>query len=131
MRYIEDMWPRRIIDSEKWFQYLDMRMIEDQCLRDSYRPDWKIAKKLLDAGGLGSVVYIMPARGQCKMWAQLDLYAKLLAEGRTVVYVQPNEPRRGFTYAGWIIDYDILTPDALERADRIWRAYWERRKNER
>lgn len=128
MRYIEDMYPETILDRKKWHDWLDMYDMEVRCKRNPWHYfDWKIHKRLLDAGGLGSSVYIMPARGQGKMWAQLELYAKLLSEGRTVFCGRPNEPRRGFAYAGGIIDYDILTPAALERADRIWREYWKER----
>lgn len=48
--------------------------------------DWKIHKKLLDGGGLGPVVYVIPARGGCKIETEREIIAELLASGRTVVY---------------------------------------------
>jgi hypothetical protein len=128
MSYIEDMWPKTILDRNKWHDWLDMYGIEDRCKKNPWHYfDWKIHKRLLDAGGLGSSVYIMPARGQGKLYAQLELYAKLLAEGRTVIYRLPDKLHRPACVVGDILDYDILTPAALERADRIWREYWKER----
>jgi hypothetical protein len=66
---------------------------------------WKIEKKLLEAGGLGPVVYIIPARGSGKLSAERERVEKFLAKGRKVVYGRP--------------DYDMLTPKQYERADRI------------
>ena len=128
MRYIEDMWPETILDRNKWHDWFEMYDIEARCKRNPWHYfDWKIHKRLLDAGGLGSTVCIMPARGQGKMWAQLELYAKLLSEGRTVICGRPDKKRRAVSWTDCVIDYDILTPEALERADRIWREYWKRR----
>lgn len=65
--------------------------------------DWKIHKKLIDAGGLGPVVYVIPARGSGKIDTEREMIAELLASGRTVV----------------IRDRDMLTPERYERAERI------------
>lgn len=77
--------------------------------------NWKIHKRLLDAGGLGPVVYILPARGGSKLSMERERCLQLLAEGRMVVYVRPN-PRPKSIF----IDRDILTPERYERAERIW-----------
>ena len=67
--------------------------------------DWKIEKRLLEAGGLGPVVYVVPARGGGKLLTELERINKFLSEGRKVVYGRS--------------DYDMLTPEQYERADRI------------
>jgi NDP-sugar pyrophosphorylase family protein len=88
--------------------------------------DWKIHKKLLDAGGLGSVVYILPARCNNKLALEQEIVNKLLSEGRTVVYGRPKQRQlRGTSFAGICVDIDILTPEAYERAERIWNEYWK------
>ena len=95
--------------------------------------NWKTHKKLLDAGGLGPVVYILPARGGSKPYAEPERYLQLLAGGRTVVYVRPDK-RKKFVGARqpWILeDRDILTPEAYERAERIWNEYWKGVRDER
>lgn len=66
---------------------------------------WKIEKRLLEAGGLGTVVYVIPARGGGKLSAEREKVNKFLVEGRKIVYGRP--------------DYDMLTPEQYERADRI------------
>ena len=93
--------------------------------------DWKIHKKLGEAGGIGPIIYILQARGNGKLHKQRELEDKFLASGRKVVYVQPDKNRqRGFTLAGAIIDLDILTPERCERAERIWNEYWKERRDE-
>ena len=52
--------------------------------------EWKIHKRLLDAGGLGPVVYIIPARGSGKPLTEREQVLELLASGRKVVYVRPE-----------------------------------------
>lgn len=88
--------------------------------------DWKIHKKLLDAGGLGPVVYIMPNRfNGCtfRAWKQIIEHE---AKGRTVLYARPTKRKR---YSEPFIDYDILTLEQCERAERIWNEYWRERRN--
>lgn len=89
--------------------------------------NWKIHKKLLDAGGLGPVVYILPARGGSKLSAERERYLELLEGGRTVVYGRPdNRKKLVGARQPWILeDRDILTPEAYERAERIWNEYWK------
>lgn len=65
--------------------------------------DWKIQKKLLDAGGLGPVVYILRPRANNCMSRALMRELELLMSGRTVIYVQPRIIR----------DRDILTPKVI------------------
>ena len=87
--------------------------------------DWKIHKKLLEAGGKGSVIYYIPARGGGKM----DDISRLLAEDRTVVYVRPRE-NRTIVFDSWN-DLDILTPERYERAERILNEYWKGKRDEK
>jgi hypothetical protein len=83
--------------------------------------DWKIHKKLIDAGGLGPVVYILPARGSGKPLTERERVYELLASGRKVVYVRPKESKQ--TCGGrqsWLLpDKDILTPERYERAEKL------------
>jgi hypothetical protein len=83
--------------------------------------EWKIHKKLLDSGGLGPVVYVVPARGSGKLSAERERVASLLASGRKVVYVRPGESKR--SYGGrqaWSLpDKDILAPERYERAEKL------------
>lgn len=91
--------------------------------------NWKIHKRLLDAGGLGPVVYIYPARANGKLLLQRKIEAELLASGRTVIYVKPDKrPVRGVTLAGVFVDRDILTPERYERAERIWNEFWKNKR---
>lgn len=79
--------------------------------------DWKIHKKLLDGGGLGPVVYIIPARGNGKIETERERIAELIASGRTVVYGR--------------VDRDMLTPERYERAERILQEFLKGERNER
>ena len=46
--------------------------------------DWKIHKILSEAKG----VYIYPARGNCKVRTQLELYAELMDQGKEITFVR-------------------------------------------
>jgi hypothetical protein len=89
--------------------------------------DWKIHKKLLDAGGLGPVVYIIPGRANGTSFRAYKQYLELISAGRTVVYVSPEKHKRlvGGRSKWVLVDRDVLTPEGYERAERIWNAYWE------
>lgn len=93
--------------------------------------EWKTHKKLLDAGGLGPLVYHIPARGISRL---SDAYRilELISGGRTVVYGRPGGKRQTVSRVDGIIDYDILTPDRLERAERVlneFYAFWKGEQN--
>lgn len=94
--------------------------------------EWKTHKKLLDAGGLGPLVYHIPARGISRL---SDAYRilELISGGRTVVYGRPGGKRQTIYPGGGIIDYDILTTDRLERAERVlneFYAFWKGDRDE-
>lgn len=93
--------------------------------------DWKIQKRLLDVGGLGPVVYYIPARGVSRL---SDVYRilELRASGRTVVYVRPQDSKKLLgARQPWVMrDRDVLTPERYERADRIFNEYWRGKRNE-
>lgn len=87
--------------------------------------DWQIHKKLLDAGGLGPVVYIYPARGSCKLETERREVERLLVSGRQVVYVRPEDPKSllGSRNPWTLRDKDILAPNQLERANEILKKF--------
>lgn len=67
-------------------------------------------------------VYIAVGRGCGKTRMQAKMIEELTKAGKTVVLIEPKcttNRTKGFTYAGAIIDLDILTPEQMERADRI------------
>lgn len=92
--------------------------------------DWKIQKKLLEAGGLGPVVYIWKGRASCKRTLEREDVKELLAGGRTVVYGRPERYKKLLgSRKPWILpDRDILTPERYERAERIWNEFWKGEK---
>lgn len=96
--------------------------------------NWKLHKKLIDAGGLGPAVYICSARANGKLATQRMIESELRASGRTVVYVRPQEPKKllGARKSWVVMDRDVLTPEHYERAERIWNEYWKgERKRDR
>ena len=90
--------------------------------------DWKIGKKLIEAGGLGSRVYIHLPRNHGRTQLLRMYYEQLLNQGRQVIIMQPNRKPVGLqavSYADIIVDHDILSPESYARAERIWKEYWK------
>ena len=90
--------------------------------------DWKIGKKLLDAGGLGPRVYIHLPRHMGRQHLLNEYCKYLLNQGRQVVIMRPQKPEgyqlQGMAYKYAFIDKDILSPESYARAERIWNAWW-------
>lgn len=67
--------------------YVKLRKERDKFLK-SLKPgwysEWLIHKKLIEAGGLGDTVYILPARGSGTSFRTLKRINELLEEGRDV-----------------------------------------------
>lgn len=77
------------LDYKKWFTYCELHSQKDKFLeavRETRHCDWAIHRRLKEANR----VYILPARGQCKM-TQLELYAALVNEGRDVKVVRAKD----------------------------------------
>lgn len=87
MTYIDEMYPWTIVDQRKYMQYVKLRKERDKFLK-SLKPgwygEWTIHKKLIEAGGLGDTVYILPARGSGTSFRTLNRINELFEEGRDV-----------------------------------------------
>lgn len=81
--------------------------------------DWRIHKRLVEAGGISERIYIYNARGGCKFIGYQELLVDLLSTGRKVVYVRRDDIMRDNGYRDTIMDEDILTLERYERADRL------------
>ena len=98
MRYIDDIYPFSVIDFLKYREYVKLRKERDKflkSLREMGHIDWSIDKRLVEAGGLGKTVYILPARGGSS-FRTLRRVGKFLEEGRdvqVVTNVKKYEPR--------------------------------------
>lgn len=55
--------------------------------------DWKIHKRL----DQGRTVYLALPRGSGKTWRMLELYEELVAAGKRVVFVKPEQILKGET----------------------------------
>ena len=96
--------------------------------------DWKIGKKLIEAGGKGARVYITFPRHHGRTYLLRKYCEQLLSQGRQVIFMQPNPhgvQLNGRTLRDVIIDEDILSPRSYARAERIWNEYWKEKKNVR
>lgn len=94
MYYIDDISyrPWSIVDFRKYQQYLEMRKERDKflkSLREMSYLDWLIDKKLVEAGGLGKTIYILPARGGGTSFRTLQKINDFLEEGRDVRVFKP------------------------------------------
>lgn len=89
--------------------------------------DWKIGKKLIEAGGLGPRVYIWTPRAASRT-VSYEQYLNYLFDRRQVVIMPANKPKgvqlQGIGLYNAIIDKDTLTPESYARAERIWKEYW-------
>lgn len=65
--------------------------------------DWKIHKILDEA----KRVYICPARGNCKLYNQLELYVDLLAQNKDVKVIRAGDVKKAVTLKDVIIDKDL------------------------
>lgn len=88
--------------------------------------DWKIVKKLIEAGGLGPRVYIRFPRNRF-YWRECEM---LLSQYRQVVLQRSNrnDPPIAMQWmpsGGVFFDHDILSRESYERAERIWNEYWD------
>ena len=92
MHYIDNISPNpwSIIDFRKYCLYLEMRKERDKFLksiREMTYQDWLIEKKLIEAGGLGRTVYVLPARGGGTSLRTLKKINDYIEEGRNVKVV--------------------------------------------
>ena len=93
MEYIEDIWPRQILDDKKFRTFLELCKIRDDFLKSLTTVrycDYLIDKKLAEAGGLGKKVYIYLAIGtnrniSCKR------IVEFLEEGRDVTIMNARD----------------------------------------
>ena len=101
-----DSFPSHIIDARKHVLYLEMRKQRDmflKSLRSVRHGDWLIEKRLLEAGGIGKTVYILPARGGGTTITSKVLN-DLIKEGRDVTIYSPP------TYDDWKKRAFLLNP---------------------
>ena len=91
MPYIEDMYPVRIIDLEKYFKYTAMREEREKFLKNSKyvcQAEWSIHKRLYQERF--SKVYLYLGRGNGK-WRAIDDYLDLLESGRDVTVMNARD----------------------------------------
>ena len=71
-------------------------------------PEWKIYKKLVDAGGIGQHVFMYPARGCCKTSLMLDMYAKYINVGQEVHIITSKDWRKDLRAEQNELNKDIM-----------------------
>ena len=67
-------------------------------------------------------VYVQLGRGCDKLTRRNEMIESLIKSGKKVVFIgsKPTPTRtRGVTYAGAIVDLDILSPERMNRAEQI------------
>lgn len=91
--------------------------------------DWKIGKKIIEAGGLGPRVYICFPRHCGRQRLMDDYCTTLLNQGRQVVIMSSKKLEgyqlQGMAYKYAFIDKDSLSLESYARAERIWNEYWK------
>jgi hypothetical protein len=82
----------KIIDPPKYQLYLSLRKEREkflESLREMTYREWKINRRLIEAGGLGKTVYFLPARGGQR--SSLPFIKKCFEEGRDVEFITPKK----------------------------------------
>lgn len=109
-------------DLRKYQLYSALRKERGKFLK-SIKPgwygEWVIYKKLIEAGGLGDTVYIVPARANNKVYTQLELYKELFAKGKEIKVVRLEDLQRVRTKPAPVLDLDVLDAERLRRANQI------------
>lgn len=115
MYYIDEMYPWTVMDQRKYILHVKLRKERDKFLK-SLKPgwysEWVIHKKLIEAGGLGDTVYILPARGRGTSFRTLKRVNELFEEGRDV---QPVTLKK--------YEYPTLSEKDIEMARESIRQY--------
>jgi hypothetical protein len=86
--------------------------------------NWKIHKRLLDAGGLGPVVYHIPPRNGF-LYDDIFTIERLVSTGRTVVYGRPGGKRSIFSPDYRENAFAEFTWDRYKRAEMIFHEFWK------
>lgn len=84
MRYIDDIYPVRMLDYEKYRKYLNMRKERERILKESRyvcHSTWNIHKKLYNERFKKVYMYIGRGNGH---WRTIDRCLDLLESGRDV-----------------------------------------------
>ena len=118
MQYIEDMYPVRIIDLEKYFKYTAMREERERFLKESTcvcHAEWSIHKKLYQERF--SKAYLYLARGNDK-WRAIDEYLDLLESGRDVTVMNASRAFKKPTQLGC---YRYLNDPIMDRIHEEFR----------
>ena len=109
-------------DLRKYQLYSALRKEHGKFLK-SIKPgwygEWVIYKKLIDAGGLGDTVYIVPARANNKVHTQLELYKELFAKGKEIKVVRLEDQQRVRTKPAPVPDFDLFTPEHKKLVDEF------------
>lgn len=97
MRYIDESGPWTDGMFRKYSTYAKLRKERDKflkSLREMTYLDWSIDKKLVEAGGIGKTVYILPARGGGSNLSHRTI-KRYFEEGRDVQFVtlKKQEPK--------------------------------------
>lgn len=101
MQYIEDMYPIRMIDLEKYFKYTELRKEREKFLAKYTGvcyAEWNIHKKLYQERF--SKVYLYLGRGNGK-WRQIDDLLDLLEAGRDVTVMNASKAFKKPTQLGY------------------------------
>lgn len=88
MHYIDESTPWTPAEFRKYQLYLALRKQRDKFLKNMQEIshlDWRIDRRLVEAGGLGKTVYYLPARGSCR--TDWKLLHELAEGGRDVQVV--------------------------------------------
>lgn len=108
---IDEMHPWSAIDFRKYAEYIKLRKERDKflkSLREMTYLDWLIDKKLVEAGGIGKTVYILPARGGGSNVSFRTL-EKYFEEGRDVQFVTLKKPKTTLDKTDLVKIKDIVT----------------------
>lgn len=65
--------------------------------------DWKIHKILDEA----RTVYICPARGNSKLYTQLELYVELMTQNKTVKVIRSEDVKKDIKRLSSVPDFDL------------------------
>lgn len=89
--------------------------------------DWKI-HKILDET---KRVYILPARGNDKLYTQLELYSELMTQNKEITIIRAEDVKKAVDKFRSISDFDLeFMLEKRAKYESYWNYLYERCKRE-